>query len=67
MIPKKEKVFESEEEVNLHMQMNYKQSVEIAMEEALDFTLYNNDWNEIKKHVITDLVTLSIPYNILYV
>jgi len=59
MIPKKEKVFESEEEVNLHMQMNYKQSVEIAMEEALDFTLYNNDWDEVKKHVITDLVTLK--------
>jgi len=59
LIPKKEKVFESEEEVNLHMQMNFKQSVEIAMEEALDFTLYSNDWDEIKKKVITDLVTLK--------
>ena len=59
LIPKEEKEFESEEEINLHMQMNFKQSVEIALEEALDFTLYNNDWDEVKKRVITDLVTLK--------
>ena len=59
LIPKEEKEFESEEEINLHMQMNFKQSVEIALEEALDFTLYNNDWDEVQKRVITDLVTLK--------
>lgn len=59
VIPNNEEVFASREELDLHMQMNYKQAVEIAMEEALDFTFYNNDWEEVKKKVITDLVVLK--------
>jgi hypothetical protein len=59
VIPKGEEVFSSKDEIDLHMQLNYKQDVEIAMEQALDFTLYNNDWDEVKKQVITDLVDLN--------
>lgn len=45
------------DEIDLYMDMEYRQPIEIGMEEIVDFELYNNDWE--KKHktrVIKDLV-----------
>ena len=51
---------ENKDELDLFMELNYKQAVEIAMEEGIELTMYLNDWEEIKKRVIRDLVTLDI-------
>ena len=48
------------DEIDLYMDMEYRQPIEIGMEEIVDFELYNNDWE--KKHkirVIKDLVENS--------
>tara|TARA_R110002167_G_scaffold110108_2_gene280390 strand:- start:4343 stop:6703 length:2361 start_codon:yes stop_codon:yes gene_type:complete len=44
------------EEIELYMNLNYKQTVEIAMEKAIQFTLDLNDYPEISKAVYRDLV-----------
>lgn len=45
------------EEIDLYMSMEYRQPVEIGMEEIVDFELYNNDYElKIKNRIIRDLV-----------
>ena len=51
---------ENEEELDLHMQLSYKQAVEIAQEEVIDNTLAKNKFKNTKKRFIYDLVTLGI-------
>ena len=51
---------ESKEELDLHMQLTYKQASEIACEEAINNTLEFNRYNLKKKRVIEDLVILGI-------
>ena len=51
---------ENKEELDLYMELNYKQSVEIAMEQGIELTMYLNDFEEIKKRIIRDLVVLNI-------
>ena len=51
---------ESEEELDLHMQLSYKESVEIAEEEVINNTLEKNRFDNIKKRFNYDLVTLGI-------
>jgi len=51
---------ESEEELDLHMQLSYKQSIEIAEEEVINNTLDKNRFDNIKKRFNYDLVTLGI-------
>ena len=47
----------NKEEVEIYMDMDYKQAVEIGMETIVDFELYNNDWDKtVKKRVIRDMV-----------
>ncbi len=48
------------DELELYMQLNYKQAVEIAMEQGIELSLYLNDWDEVRKRVIRDLITLNI-------
>jgi len=55
-----EKLPESEDELDLHMQLSYKQSIEIAEEEVIDNTLKRNRFDNIKKRLNYDLVTLGI-------
>ena len=50
----------SSEELELHMQLSYKQSVEIAEEEVINNILDFNRYKEIKKRVAQDLVVLGI-------
>jgi len=47
----------SKEEVDVYMDMEFKQAVEIGMESIVDFELNNNDWgNKVSKRVIRDFV-----------
>ena len=47
------------EELDLHMQLNYKQAIEIAMEEGLELCMSLNDWKEIEKRIIRDLTAIG--------
>ena len=51
---------ETEEELTLHMQMSYKQSVEIAEEQALNVLMEGNNYELIKKRFYYDLTVLGI-------
>ena len=51
---------ETEEEVALHMQLTYKQSIELAEEQALNVLLEGNKYELTKKRVLSDLVILGI-------
>ena len=55
-----EELPENKDELDLHMQLSYKQASEIAAEEAINNTLEFNRYNLKKKRVIEDLVVLGI-------
>ena len=56
----KDKVPGSEEELELHMQLSYKQAVELAEEQAIN-TLFNaNDYDLVRRRVLHDLTVLGI-------
>ena len=48
------------EELELHMQLNYKQSIEIAEEEVINQVLDYNKWDLTRRRVNYDLVTCGI-------
>jgi len=50
----------STEELQLHMQLNYKQAVEIAEEQALNTLMEGNNYELIKKRFYYDLTVLGI-------
>ena len=56
----KETLPDSEEELSLHMQLNYKQAVEIAEEQAINTLFENSDYELSKRRVLNDLVTIGI-------
>ena len=51
---------ENKEELDIHMQLSYKQAIEIAEEEVINNTLEKNRFDNIKKRFNYDLVTLGI-------
>ena len=51
---------DSEEELQLHMQLTYKQAVEIAEEQALNVLFEGNNYELIKKRFYYDLTVLGI-------
>ena len=51
---------ETKEELELHMQLTYKQAVEVAEEQALNVLLEGNDYELIKKRFYYDLTVLGI-------
>jgi hypothetical protein len=51
---------ETPEEVELHMQLNYKQAIEIAQEQALGVLFEGNNYELIKKRFYYDLAVLGI-------
>ena len=53
-------IAESSEEIDMFMALNYKQNVEIALEKAIEYTLDINDYDEIKRYMIRDLVVLGL-------
>ena len=55
-----EDVPENEQELSLHMQLNYKQSVEIAEEQALKVLMEGNKYELTKKRFYYDLTVLGV-------
>ena len=55
-----EKIPRDEEELSLHMQLTYKQSIEIAEEQALNVLLEGNKYDQIKKRIYYDLTVLGL-------
>ena len=51
---------ESPEELRLHMQLNYKQAVEMAEEQAINVLMDGNNYELIKKRFYYDLTVLGI-------
>ena len=51
---------DSQEELDLHMQLNYKQAVELAEEQALRTLIEGNKYDLIKKRFYYDLTVLGI-------
>jgi len=51
---------QSQEELDLHMQLTYKQSVEIAEEQAINVLMEGSDYELIKKRFYYDLTVLGI-------
>jgi hypothetical protein len=54
------KLPENKEELDLFMQLSYKQSVEIAEEEVIDTVLKQNKYEEVKQRLAYDLTVLGI-------
>ena len=59
-LSKKETLPDSEEELKLHMQLSYKQAVEIAEEQAISVLLEGNRYELTKKRFYYDLATIGI-------
>ena len=51
---------ESKEELELHMQLTYKQAVELAEEQAINVLLDGNNYDLTRKRVYYDLTTIGI-------
>ena len=51
---------QSKEELEIHMQLNYKQSSELAEEEAVNNTLAFNKYQLTKKRIVDDLTIIGI-------
>jgi len=58
--PNPETIPETPEELELHMQLSYKQSVEIAEEEAISTVLAQNKYDLIRRRINMDLTTIGI-------
>ena len=57
---KKEELPDTKEELELHMQLNYKQAVELAEEQAINTLLEGNRYDLISKRCYYDLCVLGI-------
>lgn len=51
---------ENDEELQLHMQLNYKSSIELAEEAAINTVLSENKYEDTRKRILYDLTTLGI-------
>ena len=56
----KDEVPNTQEELELYMQINYKQSIEIAHEQAIDNVFKRNSYHELKKRLDYDQTVLGI-------
>ena len=51
---------DTEEELALHMQLNYKQAVELAEEQAINVLMEDSDYDLIRRRCLYDLTTIGI-------
>jgi len=51
---------ENDEELQLHMQLNYKSSIELAEEAVINTILLENKYEDTRKRVLYDITTLGI-------
>ena len=56
----KEELPDTEEELALHMQLNYKQSVELAEEQAINVLMEGSNYDLVKKRCLYDITTIGI-------
>ncbi len=56
----KDKLPDSEEELALHMQLSYKQAVELAEEQAINVLMEGSKFDLIKRRALYDLATIGI-------
>ena len=56
----KEKLPDSEEELQLHMQLDYKQAVEIAEEQAINVLMEGSRYDLVRRRCLYDLTTIGI-------
>ena len=56
----KEKLPQDQDELKLHMQLDFKQAVELAEEQALSVLLENSDYDLIRRRVLYDLTVIGI-------
>ena len=56
----KETLPDTEEELKLHMQLTYKQAVELAEEQAINVLLEGSDYELIRRRCLYDLTTIGI-------
>jgi len=59
MINNNEAIPETEDEIELFMQLGYKQAAEIAIEQGLTLAMDINDWKELAKRIVRDLVVVG--------
>ena len=60
LMPEGEEIPDSPEELNLRMKLGYKPSIEIAIEEALKYTLELNEYDETQKRLLKDLTEIGV-------
>ena len=51
---------DSEEELKLHMQLNYKQAVELAEEQAINVLMEGSNYDLIRRRALYDIATIGI-------
>ncbi|AGO48121.1 structural protein [Cellulophaga phage phi38:1] len=51
---------DSNEELDLHMNLNYKPAIEVAIEQALKYTLELNEYDETQKMMLKDLTEIGV-------
>lgn len=51
---------DSEAEIDLHMKLQYKPAIEIAVEQALKYTLELNEYDETQKMLLKDLTEIGV-------
>tara|TARA_R100001129_G_scaffold122060_1_gene84921 strand:+ start:619 stop:3012 length:2394 start_codon:yes stop_codon:yes gene_type:complete len=56
----KETLPETQEELALHMQLNYKQSIELAEEQAINVLMEGSNYDLIRRRCLYDLTTIGI-------
>ena len=54
-----EDIPETKEELDLFMELNYKQATEIAMEQGIELAFNINDFKEVSRRIIRDLVVVG--------
>ena len=59
----KSKIPDTEEELALHMQLSYKQAVELAEEQAINVLMEGSKYDLIKRRTLYDLTTIGIGAN----
>ena len=51
---------DTEEELQLHMQLNYKQAIELAEEQAINVLMEGSNYDLIRRRTLYDIVTIGI-------
>ena len=56
LVPENDNSPENEDELELHLKLNYKEDVSIAMEEALQYVFDSNNFDNTRRQILRDLV-----------